>query len=415
MGSRPLSEAPSYVRFFVYAYAVVVGLAPLPSVVLGGLSSTQKYGPVFGAIGALALGATIAFSVWLTKRMGERGAGHAAYVSTGLLLLVVLPLAGLVVDGFADACDHGKCDPNFRPLAMPEVFGLLPLHLVSTLGFFLCTRRPEALSPRAEALLATSLFGGLLLQLALAIQFFPAVPLAIFLIPLPIVTPYLAFPLLLQALVARLRARGHEALIARAEEEARAKSPPEVGYREASIPEVLPKVETRRPLDPATLGRALLGLPVLLGLHAVVNGLLFRSVSGGVDAFLRTCHYPLSQLPLPPPQDCHYLCTIAAQGSPGLVSPLRWGVRRGKPIVVNRQLALANAFEDLLHERWPALGRVSRRTYDALAFPVSQHLTRRWIANALYLAMKPAELVFALVLLFADPGDPEARIARMYK
>jgi hypothetical protein len=144
-------------------------------------------------------------------------------------------------------------------------------------------------------------------------------------------------------------------------------------------------------------------------------GVVLGSPTGGVDAFLQTCGYTLSRLPIPPRGNCHYLCTIAAQGSPRLVKPYRWGTRRGQPILVNRQLALANAFEDLLHERWPRFGRLARRTYDALAFPISRALSRRWIANALYLLMKPAEAVFFVALLFLDPGDPESRIDRMYR
>ena len=45
----------------------------------------------------------------------------------------------------------------------------------------------------------------------------------------------------------------------------------------------------------------------------------------------------------------------------------------------------------------------------------ARHLTRRWMANALYLAMKPAELVFVVALLLFDPRDPEERVERMYR
>ncbi len=409
----PLAEAPSHVRFFTYAYAVVIGLGCAP-VAMSGLFSKNTLGQLAGILGLLLVAALETGLVKLTRKIGTRGAGHAAYVLTGVLFLVVLPILGLFVDAAADTCEP-KCDPSFRPLAMPEVFGLVPIHLVSAVAFFLSARRPEALSPRAEAMIATSLLGGIVLDSVLAVQFLKAVPLAMFLIPLPILMPYGAWILLVTSLVSRLRSRGHEALVARAEEAARAKVPQEVGYRKPAELDVAPKVVTRRPLDLGTTVRGVLGVPVLLGLHAVVNAIVFRSPTGGVDAFLRTCSYPLSHLGVPVPKDCHYLCTIAAQGSPKLVKPYRWGVRRGQAIVVNRQLALANAFEDLLHERWPRVGRVARRTYDTLAFPVSRALTRRWLANVIYVAMKPAELVFALVLLFCDPGDPEARIDRMYR
>ena len=82
---------------------------------------------------------------------------------------------------------------------------------------------------------------------------------------------------------------------------------------------------------------------------------------------------------------------------------------------MNRQLAVANAFEDLLHERWPRFGAAARRTYDALGLPVSRWIRWRWAADLVYLAMKPAEILFYLVLRATDTGDPEARIDRMYR
>jgi hypothetical protein len=96
------------------------------------------------------------------------------------------------------------------------------------------------------------------------------------------------------------------------------------------------------------------------------------------------------------------------------VKPLRPGRRRGQPIVVNRQLAIANAFEDLLHERWPRFGRFARRTYDRLGLPVSRVIRWRWLADLVYLAMKPAEWLFLLALMIFD-RDREARIDRMYR
>jgi hypothetical protein len=82
---------------------------------------------------------------------------------------------------------------------------------------------------------------------------------------------------------------------------------------------------------------------------------------------------------------------------------------------VNRQLQLANAFEDLLHERWPRLGRVARTTYDRLGLPISRYIRGAYAADLVYLAMKPAEWLFYLCLLLLDRSPPEARIDRMYR
>jgi hypothetical protein len=82
---------------------------------------------------------------------------------------------------------------------------------------------------------------------------------------------------------------------------------------------------------------------------------------------------------------------------------------------VNRQLAVSNAFEDLLHERWPRFGRTTRRCYDRVGLPVSRYIRNRWLADVVYLLMKPFEWLFYLALLLLDPDDPERRIDDMYR
>jgi hypothetical protein len=154
----------------------------------------------------------------------------------------------------------------------------------------------------------------------------------------------------------------------------------------------------------------------LLGLHAAVHALWLGRPAAALDVLTRTCDYTLSQVPIEIlPAHCHYLCTVAARGHGWLVRPERWGRRGGAPILVNRQLAIANAFEDLLHERWPRFGRLARRIYDRLGLPVSRYIRAAWLADVVYLAMKPAEWCFALALLLLDRRDPEARIDRMYR
>ena len=82
---------------------------------------------------------------------------------------------------------------------------------------------------------------------------------------------------------------------------------------------------------------------------------------------------------------------------------------------MNRQLALANAFEDLLHERWPRFGKWARRVYDRVGWPLSRSIQSRWASDLVYLAMKPAEWIFYVALLLLDRASPERRIERMYR
>lgn len=411
MSPKPFAESSPLVRALTYLFAGLVGLAPLPVAFLA-LSNV----PLLG-VGALV--ATVSLCgglLTLVPRLGARGTRHVVYVLFGVALLVVLPLLGIAVDAAADPCNGGRCDPNFRPLSFPGVLGLVPVHAASALAFFVSVRRPGATRPVVEASLVGAMLAGVVLHVLLGVQFVPAVPLAFFVIPLPILTPYLTVPLLLREVVVRLRARGHDALVAKAEARAREASLKEPTYREPAPLEIAPETVVARPLDVPLALRGLGVAQLVVGAHAIVSALVLSRADAAVVAFVETCGYPLSRLPVPPPADCHYLCTIAAQGSPGLVRPFRLGTRRGRTIVVNRQLAVANAFEDLLHERWPRFGRWARKTYDALAVPICGALSRRrWLANALYLAMKPAEVVFELVLLLGDPGDPESRVERMYK
>ncbi len=78
-----------------------------------------------------------------------------------------------------------------------------------------------------------------------------------------------------------------------------------------------------------------------------------------IQVFLDTSSYTYSKIPVPPPVivpgDGHYLCTVSAVGHKGLVKPIRSGIRHGERIVVNRQLLIANAFENILEEYSPNL------------------------------------------------------------
>ena len=114
--------------------------------------------------------------------------------------------------------------------------------------------------------------------------------------------------------------------------------------------------------------------------------------------------------------DQHFLCTIAAEGHPALVAPVRFGQRQGYRITVNRQLLIANAFEEIMTERAPGLHRFVRRHYNRLGRASRrgfEQLRHRGLADAVYLLMKPLEWLFLLVI-YAVEAKPENRIARQY-
>lgn len=134
-----------------------------------------------------------------------------------------------------------------------------------------------------------------------------------------------------------------------------------------------------------------------------------------IKAFLETSDWTLSTKISPPPieYDGHYLCTVSLRGHKELVKPIRIGIRRGEKIVVNRQLCIANAFEDLIQERLPKCHKFIRYIYDKYGYPLSKHINTAVQADITYIIMKPLEWLFLIILYLFDV-KPENRIATQY-
>ena len=134
-----------------------------------------------------------------------------------------------------------------------------------------------------------------------------------------------------------------------------------------------------------------------------------------IKAFLETSDWTLSTKISPPSitYDGHYLCTVSLRGHKNIVKPIRMGIRRGEKIVVNRQLCVANAFEDLIQEKTPRFHHFIRYIYDKYGYPLSKHINTAFQADITYILMKPLEWIFLLVLYIFDV-NPENRIATQY-
>ena len=161
-----------------------------------------------------------------------------------------------------------------------------------------------------------------------------------------------------------------------------------------------------------------LAMPAMLPVLAVLSLILIlfgQRPDSVILAFTKTSDWILSGEIAPPPvaYDTHYLCTVSLRGHKKLVKPIRFGVRRGEKIVVNRQLCVANAFEQLLEERTPRFHRAVRRFYDTYGYPISKHINSAWSADVIYILMKPLEWIFVFVLYLFDTR-PEDRINRQY-
>lgn len=160
---------------------------------------------------------------------------------------------------------------------------------------------------------------------------------------------------------------------------------------------------------------AVIALLPVLGVLSVLLCLFGQQPDSIILAFTQTSDWILSTEISPPPvaYDTHYLCTVSLRGHKKLVKPVRYGIRRGEKIVVNRQLCVANAFEQLIMEKAPRFHRAVRNFYDTYGYPISRHINHAWTADITYLIMKPLEWIFLLVLYLFDE-KPENRICSQY-
>ena len=131
-----------------------------------------------------------------------------------------------------------------------------------------------------------------------------------------------------------------------------------------------------------------------------------------IQAWCQTSDWNLSQKISPQNifVDQHYLCTVAAGGHRQVVKPQRLGIRHGHIVIVNRQLCIANAFEQIIQERLPRMHRIIRHFYDTYGYPLAKHIHSPYLADLIYYLMKPLEYVFLFFIYLVDL-KPENRIA----
>lgn len=160
---------------------------------------------------------------------------------------------------------------------------------------------------------------------------------------------------------------------------------------------------------------ALLMMIPLLGIIVGILTLFGQAPDAAIKAFTETADYTFSTK-IPPQNiyyDEHYLCTVAAGGHRRVVKPIRMGKRHGHEVVVNRQLMIANAFEQILEEKTPKIHRVIRNIYDRYGFPIARLIKSPIVADVIWFIMKPLEWLFLIVIYLFDV-NPEDRIARQY-
>jgi hypothetical protein len=93
-----------------------------------------------------------------------------------------------------------------------------------------------------------------------------------------------------------------------------------------------------------------------------------------------------------------FVVTAASRGHRELVGPFVLIQRNGVARSANRQLLTFWEFETFLQANVPRLHAAFRRCYNVLGPVVARRITTPWLADALYLALKPAELIAAFVI-----------------
>ena len=153
----------------------------------------------------------------------------------------------------------------------------------------------------------------------------------------------------------------------------------------------------------------------LLGIIIAILLLFGQAPDSVIKAWTETADWRLSLKEAPQNiyYDEHYLCTVAAGGHKKIVKPIRKGVRHGNEVIVNRQLCVANAFEQILEEKTPRFHKLVRGVYDRYGFPIARLIKSKWMADIIYFLMKPLEWIFLMVIYMIDV-HPENRIATQY-
>ena len=183
----------------------------------------------------------------------------------------------------------------------------------------------------------------------------------------------------------------------------------------AASPEKLPRLRSFLAKSSCWPLLALILSFPLIGIISMILMLFGQSPAAVIKAFTETADWSFSTK-IPPQSlfyDEHYLCTVAAGGHKKIVKPLRMGIRHGHPVVVNRQLQVANAFEQLLEEHTPRFHKAVRSFYDRFGFPFARLIHTKTGADIIYFVMKPLEWIF-LIFLYLTDVHPEDRIAMQY-
>lgn len=126
---------------------------------------------------------------------------------------------------------------------------------------------------------------------------------------------------------------------------------------------------------------------------------VLKSLLGMLPFWLLSVYWSYrTYLSLPKEHHGCFVVTAATRGHPLLVGPFTEISRRGIPRQVNQQLQTFWRFEELWQRKWPKTHRHARTFYNWLGPQVAGCIQTRWLADGVYLLLKPLELLAAMVV-----------------
>ncbi|WP_025741999.1 DUF6688 domain-containing protein [Aquimarina pacifica] len=308
-----------------------------------------------------------------------------------ILVLIGLPLFYLIViDESANDCCSDSA--TFAPEHKITIYTII---IICILAYFLSTLKKHISSPVIETLINTILLGGIILNIMISIQ---------------VKSPFWLFGNLPVVLFFIFELIKNQQKLA--------------DYSTSFDPETLNKIEkiAWRILHSKLIFKIPILLILCLPILVLVSGFLLifgQKPDSVIRVFTDTYKHGFSQLDyLCDNVQCggHFLCSVAANGHRAIVKPQRAGERKGNPIICNRQLLIANAFEELIEQKTPKTHRFIRQNYNKVGDFIHRYygiFNSKIIADIVYVLMKPLEWIF-LIVLYTFDQNPENRIAQQY-
>ncbi|MES2485736.1 MAG: DUF6688 family protein [Bacteroidota bacterium] len=347
--------------------------------------------PVFFILFLFAIPSLVALTDFVSFLF--RGRFYTHIISRGIFSFIALIGYPLFYIGMADTND---CCNDTAAFAQEHVLSVLMLIACYVASYFYCLRREQIYSPLVELCANAFIIAGLVFNVLVAIHTKSMLYWGLG------NTPGILF--LLNMLL------GNHVFLMR-----------EINPAEIVPRNVFEKIAVKILYLPVFVKFPLfmvLCLPLLALLVAFL--LLFgQKPNSLIQAFTQTYKHGFSELDyMCDNVQCggHYLCSVAANGHTAVVKPQRLGMRHGNYIICNRQLLISNAFEELVAEKLPFAHKVIRKNYDKVGDVIHKYygvFNNKFVADAVYVLMKPAEWLFLLVLYTFDK-KPENRIAKQY-